>query len=112
MKKGLLFCLFLVWACCSGSWGWAAATLSQLYETPKDQVTTATQPEYNNLQSYVYDGIPGVTTAANHGAELILAMGEGGLVTFDYDAINNNYGIILLKMCQWYKAKSVLQMKL
>lgn len=94
MKKRLLFCLFLVWACCSGSWGWAAATLSQLYETPKDQVTTATQPEYNNLQSYVYDGIPGVTTAANHGAELILAMGEGGLVTFDYDAINNNYGII------------------
>ncbi|MDD3554529.1 MAG: hypothetical protein PHC35_08475 [Deltaproteobacteria bacterium] len=92
MKKGLLFCLFLVWACCSGSWVWAAATLSQLYETPKDQVTTATQPGYKNLQSYVYDGIPGVTTAG--GAELILAMGEGGLVTFDYDATTPKYGII------------------
>jgi len=92
MKKGLLFCVFLVWACCSGSWVWAAATLSQLYETPKDQVTTATQPEYKDLQSYVYDGIPGVTAAG--GAELILAMGEGGLVTFDYDAGTPKYGII------------------
>lgn len=71
---------------------WSAATLSQLYETPKDQVSTATLPEYNNLQSYVYDGVKGVTTAG--GAELILAMGEGGLVTFNYDSTTPAYGII------------------
>ncbi|MEZ0329838.1 MAG: cohesin domain-containing protein [Dissulfuribacterales bacterium] len=71
---------------------WSAATLSQLYETPKDQVTTATLPEYNNLQSYVYDGVKGVTAAG--GAELILAMGEGGLVTFNYDSTTPTYGII------------------
>lgn len=71
---------------------WSAATLSQLYETPKDQVTTATQPEYNDLQSYVYDGVKGVTAAG--GAELILAMGEGGLVTFNYDSVTPAYGII------------------
>ncbi len=71
---------------------WSAATLSQLYETPKDRVTIATQPEYNNLQSYVYDGAKGVTT--DGGAELILAMGEGGLVTFNYDSTTPAYGII------------------
>lgn len=83
----LLFVLFFV----NGK-AWSAATLSQLYETPKDRVTTPASPEYNNLQSYVYDGIKGITSAG--GAELILAMGEGGLVTFNYDSTTPAYGII------------------
>jgi hypothetical protein len=70
----------------------AKANLSDLYESPKDRTSSATDPEYDNLQSYVYDGIPGVTAAG--GAELIFALGAGGLATFDYDSGTPAYGLL------------------
>lgn len=71
----------------------AKANLSGLYESPKDR-STATEPEYNNLQSYVYDGQRGIADSNNATATLLLALGAGGVATMDYDITNADFDIL------------------
>jgi hypothetical protein len=61
---------------------WAKANMSGLKETPKDRTTTATDPEYSNLQSYVYDGFQVSNDGTPGAADCVLALGAGGLVSF------------------------------
>jgi len=72
-------CLGLVAVLCAAPVSvWAKAEMSNLKETPKDRTASSADPEYNNLQSYVYDGVQ--TSGAGN---VLLALGAGGLASFD-----------------------------